>query len=160
MTGADAEPGETDAESLRRAYEVAVARLDMDAVHTLIARHGLSILNNSLPYLVVAARRDKIDQVRSARNRREVSTAEVLGASVETEFAPTPEPDRSDLDRLADAMSRLEPHDATLLVQRAKGLSYAKIAASMNAADKATTVSSESLRQRHRRALERLRNTY
>lgn len=146
--------GESKAQ--RATYTKLLRAADHDSLHELIARHGVEILDRSLPYLFVAAR----NQLRSRQRRERVRAhSREVDESASSIWNPWDRlVDREALRRLAEAISSLAPEDRLLLMRKAEGATYAEIIEEWDQLGFSPIhPSAETLRKRRQRLLEKLR---
>lgn len=133
-------------------------RIDSDALHELIGRYGLALLDRDVPYLMVAARNRAID-----RQRREGRSVELDPQADQPGLVLDPASvvdHTSELHRAILALGELDQRDAWALWWNAAGFSDAEIAEKWTRAGFTPPHPSNAyLRQRRRRARLRLKDS-
>lgn len=140
----------------RERYQALLNASDPDAVHELIVRYGPEILDQDLPYLIIAARHRAISDYRRAT--REIPGDEAL------EAAPAPASSLWDplervsqneaLRKLTLALGALPPVDAMIVWLTACGLTAKEIRERLTAVGESMT--EVTIRKRLSRARQRL----
>lgn len=147
----------------RAVYDAAVQRGDIEAVHDLIAQHGIAVLDRGLPYVLVAARNRVRDRLRSEARHPSVP----LGDSEEDRTDDGVEDALRSMrlaaraERLAEALGRLSDRDAYVLWESARGTKDPEIAQGfVERGWDSRPVDRATIRKRRERATQRLGRSY
>jgi len=130
---------------------------DPDAVHDLVGRHGIEILDRTFPYLVVAARNRRIAAYR--RNSKDYLVRDIpdRATGVDSQDPLAAILEDATLSKVLEAMALLDDRDVLVLWRSAEGVSDEEIRVEWNLRGfNPPWPTTEALRKRRERARQRL----
>ena len=145
------------ADRLRHLYQLMDRVADQDSLQDLIVRHGPDVVDLPIPYLVTAARNQRVSQWRHTKRDREAPLHESDGPS--SFWDPAERVAASDeLSRLLDALAERDNRDILVLWRHVQGATDDEILAEWTALGfEPGGITTDAIRQRRSRVRRALR---